>query len=56
MVYPSQLATSIAENPKLRAAAEELRKAGVSVNDAVSTALKGMEENAIVRATGRAVS
>lgn len=46
----SQLASSIKENPKLRAAAEELRKAGVQVGDAVSEALKSMEESEVMRA------
>ena len=45
-----QLASSIKENPKLRAAAEELRKAGVQVGDAVSEALKSMEESEVMRA------
>lgn len=44
-----QLAASIKENPRLAAAANELRKAGISINDAVGTALKGMEETAFVR-------
>ena len=38
------------ENPKLRAAVEELRKAGVRVGDAVSGALKSMEESEVMRA------
>jgi len=45
-----QLASSIKENPKLRAAAEELRKAGVHVGDAVSEALRSMEESELMRA------
>lgn len=49
-ISPSvQLAASIKENPKLAAAAEELRKAGIGLNDAVAHALKGMEETAFVR-------
>lgn len=51
-----QLTASIKENPRLQAAAEELRKAGLTVNDAVSHALKGMEENAIIRGSREAVS
>ena len=47
-----QLASSIKENPKLRAAAEELRKAGVQVGDAVTEALKSMEESEVMRAVG----
>lgn len=45
-----QLTSSIKENPKLRAAAEELRKTGVKVGDAVSEALKTMEESDLMRA------
>lgn len=45
-----QLTSSIKENPRLRAAAEELRKQGVKIGDAVSDALKTMEESDIVRA------
>ena len=45
-----QLASSIKENPKLRAAAEELWKAGVQVGDAVSEAFKSMEESEVMRA------
>lgn len=46
----SQLTSSIQENPKLRAAAEELKKAGIKVGDAVSEALKTMEESDVMRA------
>jgi hypothetical protein len=46
----SQLTSSIKENPRLRAAAEELKKTGVKVGDAVSEALKTMEESDIMRA------
>ena len=49
-----QLTSSIKENPRLRAAAEELRKAGVKVGDAVTEALKTMEESELVRAISRA--
>lgn len=45
-----QLTSSIKENPRLRAAAEELKKTGVKVGDAVSEALKSMEESDIMRA------
>ncbi|KAG6850555.1 hypothetical protein H0H93_011754 [Arthromyces matolae] len=50
----ARLQSSIKENPKLRAAAEELKKAGVKVGDAVSEALKTMEESDIMRAISRA--
>ncbi|EJD07340.1 import inner membrane translocase subunit tim44 [Fomitiporia mediterranea MF3/22] len=52
----ARLTSSIKENPRLRAAAEELRKQGVKVGDAVSEALKSMEESDIMRAIGRASS
>ncbi|EPQ56376.1 TIM44 subunit of mitochondria import inner membrane translocase [Gloeophyllum trabeum ATCC 11539] len=52
----ARLTSSIKENPRLRAAAEELRKAGVKVGDAVSEALKTMEESEIMRAISRASS
>ncbi len=45
-----KLASSIKENPKLRAAAEELKKAGHKVSDAVSETLKTMEESDVMRA------
>ncbi len=45
-----QLTSSIKENPRLRAAAEELKKTGVKVGDAVSEALKSMEESEVMRA------
>ncbi|GAA5958941.1 hypothetical protein JCM3765_000779 [Sporobolomyces pararoseus] len=50
----ARLAASIKENPRLAAAANELRKAGISINDAVGTALKGMEETAFVRTLSKA--
>jgi len=50
VLYHLQLTTSIKENPRLRAAAEELGKAGVKVGDAVSEALKTMEESELMRA------
>ncbi|KAJ3515177.1 hypothetical protein NLJ89_g1921 [Agrocybe chaxingu] len=52
----ARLVSSIKENPKLRAAAEELKKTGVKVGDAVSEALKTMEESDIMRAISRASS
>ena len=45
-----QLTSSIKENPRLRAAAEELRKAGIKVGDAVGEALRTMEESELMRA------
>ncbi|KAI0704338.1 mitochondria import inner membrane translocase TIM44 subunit [Cytidiella melzeri] len=50
----ARLTSSIKENPKLRAAAEELGKAGVKVGDAVAEALKSMEESELMRAISRA--
>ncbi|KAJ3852932.1 mitochondria import inner membrane translocase TIM44 subunit [Lentinula lateritia] len=50
----ARLTSSIKENPRLRAAAEELRNTGVKVSDAVSEALKTMEESEIMRAISKA--
>ncbi|KAI0788852.1 mitochondria import inner membrane translocase TIM44 subunit [Abortiporus biennis] len=50
----ARLTSSIKENPRLRAAAEELRKTGVKVGDAVSEALTTMEESEIMRAISKA--
>ena len=50
MLTVLQLTSSIKENPRLRAAAEELHKAGVKVGDAVSEALRTMEESELMRA------
>ncbi|KAH0836673.1 hypothetical protein J3R83DRAFT_8393 [Lanmaoa asiatica] len=52
----ARLTSSIKENPRLRAAAEDLKKTGVKVGDAVSEALKTMEESEIMRAISRATS
>ncbi|KAF9240732.1 hypothetical protein BU15DRAFT_45528 [Melanogaster broomeanus] len=52
----ARLTSSIKENPRLRAAAEELKKTGVKVGDAVSEALKTMEESEIMRAISRATN
>ncbi|KAJ7574415.1 import inner membrane translocase subunit tim44 [Mycena floridula] len=46
----ARLTSSIQENPRLRAAAEELKKTGVKVGDAVGEALKSMEESELMRA------
>ncbi|GJN90363.1 hypothetical protein Rhopal_003374-T1 [Rhodotorula paludigena] len=53
MYERARLTASIKENPRLAAAAEELRKAGIGLNDAVAHALKGMEETAFVRTLSR---
>ncbi|KAF9518018.1 hypothetical protein BS47DRAFT_1338909 [Hydnum rufescens UP504] len=52
----ARLTSSIKENPRLRAAAEELRKQGIKIGDVVSDALKTMEESDIMRAISRASS
>ncbi|KAI9449783.1 mitochondria import inner membrane translocase TIM44 subunit [Russula earlei] len=52
----ARLTSSIKENPRLRAAAEELKKRGVKVGDAVSEALKTMEESDLARAISRATA
>ncbi|KIJ55358.1 hypothetical protein M422DRAFT_23956, partial [Sphaerobolus stellatus SS14] len=54
MYERARLVSSIKENPRLRAAAEELRKGGVKVGDAVSEALKSMEESDVMRHISRA--
>ncbi|KAI6112585.1 hypothetical protein F5141DRAFT_1108435 [Pisolithus sp. B1] len=51
MYERARLTSSIKENPRLRAAADELKKAGIKVGDAVSEALKTMEESEIMRAS-----
>ncbi|KAE9399146.1 import inner membrane translocase subunit tim44, partial [Gymnopus androsaceus JB14] len=50
----ARLTSSIKENPRLRAAAEELKKTGVKVSDAVGEALKSMEESEVMRAISKA--
>ncbi|KII87472.1 hypothetical protein PLICRDRAFT_112524 [Plicaturopsis crispa FD-325 SS-3] len=50
----ARLTSSIKENPRLRAAADELRKQGIKVGDAVGEALKAMEESEVMRALSRA--
>ncbi|KAF9038487.1 import inner membrane translocase subunit tim44 [Panaeolus papilionaceus] len=52
----ARLVTSIKENPRLRAAAEELKKTGVKVGDAVSEAVRTMEESEVMRVISRASS
>jgi import inner membrane translocase subunit TIM44 len=52
----ARLTSSIKENPRLRAAAEELKRTGVKVGDAVSEALTTMEESEIMRAISRATN
>ncbi|KIM61647.1 hypothetical protein SCLCIDRAFT_1215737 [Scleroderma citrinum Foug A] len=56
MYERARLTSSIKENPRLRAAAEELKKAGIKVGDAVSEALKTMEESEVMRVISRATS
>ena len=50
MYERARLTSSIKENPKLRAAADELKKHGLKVSDAVGDALKSMEESDLMRA------
>ena len=47
--FSRQLTTSIRENPKLRAAAEELKKRGDVLGDAVSEAIKSMDESEFMK-------
>ncbi|KAH7105845.1 import inner membrane translocase subunit tim44 [Auriculariales sp. MPI-PUGE-AT-0066] len=56
MYEHARLSSSIKENPRLRAAAEELKKQGVKVSDAVGDALKSMEESDLARAISKASS
>ncbi|EJD47973.1 import inner membrane translocase subunit tim44 [Auricularia subglabra TFB-10046 SS5] len=56
MYERARLTSSIKENPKLRAAAEELRKRGLKVSDAVGEAVKAMEESDIMRTISKASS
>ncbi|KAI8985563.1 mitochondria import inner membrane translocase TIM44 subunit [Trametes punicea] len=52
----ARLTSSIKENPRLRAAAEELRKAGIKVGDAVGEALRTMEESELISRASAALS
>ncbi|KAF8582740.1 TIM44 subunit of mitochondria import inner membrane translocase [Ramaria rubella] len=54
MYERARLTSSIKENPRLRAAAEEMRKQGVKVGDAVSEAIKTMEESEWMRSISKA--
>ncbi|KAG8908626.1 protein translocase subunit [Tulasnella sp. 403] len=56
MYERARLTSSIRENPRLRAAAEELRKQGHKVGDAVGDALKAMEESELMRGLAKASS
>ncbi|KAH8929381.1 TIM44 subunit of mitochondria import inner membrane translocase [Atractiella rhizophila] len=51
----ARLTSSIRENPRLRAAAEELRKAGGKVGDAVNEAMDAMAENKYIKGGREAV-
>ncbi|KAF7969680.1 hypothetical protein HWV62_22387 [Athelia sp. TMB] len=54
MYERARLTSMIKENPRLQQAADDLRKTGVKVGDAVSEALKTMEESELMRAISRA--
>ncbi|KZT59051.1 TIM44 subunit of mitochondria import inner membrane translocase [Calocera cornea HHB12733] len=54
MYERARLTSSIKENPRLRAAAEEMKKAGIKVGDAVSEAMKGLEESEFMKGIARA--
>ncbi|KZP30586.1 TIM44 subunit of mitochondria import inner membrane translocase [Athelia psychrophila] len=54
MYERARLTTMIKENPRLQKAAEDLRDTGLKVGDAVSEALKTMEESELMRAISRA--
>ena len=51
--FSLQLTTSIRENPKLRAAAEELKKRGDVLGDAVSEAIRTMDESEFMKSVRR---
>ncbi|KIM90539.1 hypothetical protein PILCRDRAFT_812290 [Piloderma croceum F 1598] len=52
----ARLYSSIKENPQLSALVEGFRKRGIKVGDAVSEAMKDMEESEVMRAISRASS
>ncbi|KAG8924415.1 protein translocase subunit [Tulasnella sp. 419] len=54
MYERARLTSSIKENPKLRAAAEELKKQGIKIGDAVGEAVRAMEESEIMRGLSKA--
>lgn len=45
----ARIVTSIKDNPRLQKAAEQLKKSGGQVGDAVSATLKQMEESEIIK-------
>ena len=45
----ARIITSIKENPRLQKAAEQLRKSGGQVGDAVGTALKQIEDSELIK-------
>ncbi|KAG9006115.1 protein translocase subunit [Tulasnella sp. JGI-2019a] len=56
MYERARLTSSIRENPRLRAAAEELKKQGIIVGDAVGEAIKAVEESELMRGLAKASS
>ena len=46
------MTSSIRENPRLRAAADELKKAGGKIGDAVGEAIRSMDESDFMRRVG----
>jgi len=50
--FSRQLTTSIRENPRLRAAAEDLKKRGEVLGDAVSEAIRTMDESEFMKGVG----
>ncbi|QRV74041.1 mitochondrial import inner membrane translocase subunit TIM44 [Ceratobasidium sp. AG-Ba] len=56
MYERARLTSSIKENPKLQAAAEELRKSGVKISDAVSEAVRSLEASGFYQGITRATA
>lgn len=45
----SQLRSSLENNPRLKAAADEMKKAGLKISDGVAEAMKAVEESELMR-------
>lgn len=44
-----QLRSSLENNPRLKAAADEMKKAGLKISDGVAEAMKAVEESELMR-------
>ncbi|KAG8698499.1 protein translocase subunit [Ceratobasidium sp. 394] len=56
MYERARLTSSIKENPKLRAAAEELKKSGIKISDAVGEAVRSLEASGFYQGITRATA